>query len=228
MSSTWWSVVTNARDVRAAGRLLALALAASGCPHTTDADVKAAFEKAQHSGGDEPRSRSRNRGARRSSRQPSDDDPWKPVLDQLSQALAVFSKVADASTFDALAVRWCEVRPEPTETEEGRTYLCFPKPPVRVAGRSFTLELSASGVIGLQSDELTGVESRQFADRAREATARFCATPFTVVPPDEPGPRAQQFHSCPSDAGTTLAVGRFPVAAAGDRWRVSVSVLGST
>ncbi|HET6582033.1 MAG TPA: hypothetical protein VFG69_01275, partial [Nannocystaceae bacterium] len=69
---------TSARDVGTAGSLLALALAASGCPHTTDADVKAAFENAQHGGKDEKRTRARVRGSRRSGRQPSDDDPWKP------------------------------------------------------------------------------------------------------------------------------------------------------
>lgn len=217
----------NDRESGATATWLALALVASACAKTTDAEVRAAFEGAQRGGTDEPRARGRIRG-RRSNPRPTDADPWTAVQDKLAQSIAVFGKVADASTFDTLAERWCDVRPEPTETEDGHTYLCYPDPPLRVAGRSFTLELSASGVIGLQSDELTGVESRQFADRAREAASRFCATPFTAIPPDEPGPRAQEFHTCPADGGVTLAIGRFPAAAAGDRWHVSLSVLGST
>jgi hypothetical protein len=218
-------VVKSAREASA---WLALALGAGACAKTTDAEVRAAFESAQRGSSDEPRTRARDRN-RRSNRRASDPaDPWAPLQDKLADSIAVFGKVADASTFDTLAERWCDVRPEPTETEDGRIYLCYPDPPLRVAGRSFTLELSASGVIGLQSDELTGVESRQFADRAREAASRFCATPFTAIRPDEPGPRAQEFHTCPSDGGVTLAVGRFPAAAAGDRWHVSVSVLGTT
>jgi hypothetical protein len=218
-------VVKSARE---AATWLALALVASACAKTTDADVRAAFEAAKRGDTEQPRTRGRDR-ARRSHRRASDpSDPWAPLQDKLADSIAVFGKVADASTFDSLAERWCDVRPEPAETEDGRTYLCYPDPPLRVAGRSFTLELSASGVIGLQSDELTGVESRQFADGARKAAARFCATPFTAIRPDEPGPRAQEFHTCPSDGGVTLAIGRFPAAASGDRWHVSVSVLGST
>jgi len=221
-------VVENVREAGVAATCLALALVAGACAKTTDAEVRAAFEQAQHGVSDDPPSSRERRRGRRSRTKPASDDPWAPVQDKLAESIAVFGKVADASTFDTLAERWCDVRPEPTETEDGRTYLCYPDPPLRVAGRSFTLELSASGVIGLQSDELTSVESRQFADRAREAASRFCATPFTASDPDEPGPRAQEFHICPADGGVTLAVGRFPAAADGDRWRVSLSVLGST
>jgi hypothetical protein len=220
-------VGANARDVGAVAGL-AVALLACACAKSTDADVRSAFEAAQRGGTQEPKARTRERGRRSRSRAPAPDDPWGGVHDKLGQAIAVFAKVVDASTFDALAERWCDVRPEPTETEDGRNYVCYPDPPLKVQGRSFTLELSASGVIGLLSDELTGVESRQFAERARDVASRFCATPFTVVRAEDPGPRAQEFHTCPSDAGVTLAVGRFPAAAAGDRWRVSVSVLGST
>ena len=221
-------MVANARDARVVAVCLALALAASACAKTTDDDVRAAFEKAQRGVSDDaPRSRTRGRG-RRSGAQPTSTDPWTAVQDKLAESIAVFGKLADASTFDTLAQRWCDVRPEPTETEDGLTYLCYPDPPLRVGGRSFTLELSPSGVIGLQSDELTGVESRQLADRAREAASRFCATPFTASDPDEPGPRAQEFHTCPADGGVTLAVWRYPASASGDRWRVSMSVLGST
>jgi hypothetical protein len=220
-------VAKNVRDARAGAGWLALALLASACAKTTDAEIREAFENAQRGVSEEPRSRGRIRG-RRPGTQPTSTDPWTAVQDKLAEAIAVFGKVTDASTFDTLAERWCDVRPEPTESEDGRTYLCYPDPPLRVPGRSFTLELSASGVIGLQSDELTDAESRQFAERAREAASRFCATPFTANDPDEPGPRAQQFHTCPADGGVTLAVGRFPATATGDRWQVSISVLGST
>jgi hypothetical protein len=209
---------------------LALALGATGCAKTTDAEVRAAFERAQQGGGSTEAkrpTRERERGRRPRSRLP-DDDPWSPVQEKLGEAIAVFAKATDPATFDALAERWCDVRPQPIETEDGYDYVCYPKPPLRVSGRSFTLELSASGVIGLQSDELTGVESRQFADRAREVASRFCATPFAAVRAEDPGPRAQEFSTCPSDGGVTLAVGRFPAAADGDRWRVSLSVLGSS
>lgn len=221
-------MVTRRCERRALSAALALALGAFGCAKTTDAEVRAAFERA-HRGESrgETKSPTRERGRRQRGRLP-DTDPWSAVQDKLGEAIAVFAKATDPATFDTLAERWCDVRPEPIETEDGRDYLCYPDPPLRISGRSFTLELSASGVIGLQSDELTGVESRQFADRAREAASRFCATPFTVVRAEDPGPRAQEFSTCPSDGGVTLAVGRFPAAAAGDSWRVSLSVLGST
>jgi len=218
----WWSVAANASE-RAALRL-ALALLAGGCSRTTDADVQSAFEQAQRGGASSTPTRSRGRN-RRSPRVDEADDPWAPVRDKLAQSIAVFADVADAAEIEALAERWCEVRPDPTETEDGPTYLCYPKPPLRVSGRAFTLELSGSGVIGLQTDELDGDESRTFADRAREATTRFCAAPWTASRQEEPGPRAQEFHTCPADGGTTLAVGRYRVG--GDRWRVSLSVLGS-
>jgi hypothetical protein len=219
-------VAANTHDV-----LVALAIGATvttiGCARTTDAEVQSAFEAAQRGEASNPRAHTRGRGKRPTASTVA-RDPWAAVQAKLAEAIAVFGDVADAATFDTLAQRWCEVRPEPTETEDGRTYLCYPEPPLRVEGRAFTLELSASGVIGLQTDDLNGAESRQLADRAREAVTRFCATPWTALRQDEPGPRAQQFHTCPSDGGVTLAVGRFPVGSGGDRWRVSLSVLGST
>lgn len=220
----WWSVAANASE-RATLRLV-LALLAGGCSRTTDAEVQAAFEQAQRGGASSTPTRARGRN-RRAARNTDTDDPWAPVQDKLAQSIAMFADLADASAIEALAERWCEVRPEPSETEDGPAYVCYPKPPLRVSGRSFTLELSGSGVIGLQTDELDGAESRTFAERAREAATRFCAAPWTANRPDEPGPRVQEFHTCPSDGGVTLAVGRYRVGA-GDRWRVSLSVLGST
>jgi hypothetical protein len=205
--------------------LLAIALLVphAGCARQTDEDTRAAFEGVRAPTGG-PRVR-RPRAGRRATRSPASADPWQPVHDVLDESIALLGLGRDEAAVVALAKRRCAVQPEPKTTESGPSYVCFPKPPVEVEGHAFTLELAPSGVIGLQATDLSSDSSRTLLEQIRRASARHCASPFHALDPEPSDERAAQFHVCPVDGGSTLAVGRTP--AAGDRWLVSVAVLAS-
>lgn len=203
--------------------ILALACSMS-CSARTDAQTRAAFEAASRPTSSDDGT-PRERPGRRP--RPAADDPrtaWQSVGELLDSAITLFGLDNDAVTFTAAATAWCAVAPEPKSTAAALSYACFPREPMVVAGRTFTLEVSPDGAIGLLIDELDEAASRALADQARAATERLCATAFVAVPADDASISA--FHTCPVDGGSTLAVG-CARATTGPGWFVSVTVLGA-
>jgi hypothetical protein len=195
---------------------------AVGCAQRTDDETRAAFEGLR-APSDDRRGGRRARTERRAARAQAAADPWQPVHDVLGESIALLGLGPDEAAVIELAKRRCAVEPAPKATEAGPTYVCFPEPAVEVGGHVFTLELAPSGVIGLQAADLSGDSSRSLVEQVRQATARHCASPFHALDPEPSDERAAQFHICPVDGGSTLAVGRAPEGR--DRWFVSVAVL---
>jgi hypothetical protein len=198
----------------------------AGCAKRTDADVRAAWK---HRGedpdatkgnggepGDEPGDRRRGR------RRPLSDAPqgWVRVESLLQRASSVMARSPEPETLAHLAQRWCEVEPEPEETEDGWVRVCNPIPPLSVDGHAFALEVGAVGVIGLVASDLSGADSSALVQQALRATESLCARPWQEV-------ASMDFHTCPIEGGPTLAVGRI---SNGKRagWQVSISILGAS
>ncbi len=198
----------------------------TGCARRTDDETRAAFEAVRAPAAGEGRGRRARAGRRSSPTASPGENPWQRVNDVLGESIALFGLGRDEAAVTALANRLCAVAPEPKPTESGPTYVCFPEPPVEVAGHAFTLELAPSGVIGLQAGDLTHDASRSLVEQVRQAIARHCATPFHALERDANDEHAADFHICPVDGGSTLAVGR--TQAGRDRWLVSVAVLASS
>lgn len=196
---------------------------ALGCARRTDAETRAAFEAAsrpREPSGKAPRERPDRR------RLPTADDPrtaWQAIGELLEASITLLGSDTSVAAFTAAATGWCAVRPEPKTTRAGPTYACFPREPLAIGRRTFTLEIAPGGVVGLHMDELDEATSRSIADQARAAVARLCATPFAAVPTDDA--KSSGFHTCPVDGGSTLAVGQAR-STAGPGWFVTVTVLG--
>lgn len=204
---------------------LALVLEPLACAHQTDEQTRAAFESVRTPSGGTGRRRART-GRRNPSTGARSSDPWQRVHDVLTASIGLFGVGHDDASVGELAGRLCAVAPEARATDAGSTYVCFPEPPVEVAGHAFTLELAPSGVIGLQAADLSGDASRSLVEQARQATARHCATPFQALQREPDDEHAADFQICPVDGGSTLAVGRTP--AGRDRWLVQLTVLASS
>lgn len=205
---------------------LALLVVVDGCARRTDEETRAAFESVRGAPSSE-RGRGRRARAGRKAKVAAAPgvDPFQRVNDVLGESIAVLGLGRDEAAVTALAQRMCAVAPEAKPTDAGPTYVCFPEPPVEVGGHAFTLELAPSGVIGLQAADLTRDASRSLLEQVRQATAKHCATPFQATDRDANDEHAPDFHICPVDGGSTLAVGRSE--SGRDRWLVSVSVLAS-
>lgn len=203
--------------------VVALALEAFGCARRTDAETRAAFEAASRSPRDAGRS-PRTRPGRRPRRNTADArTTWQAIADVLDASIVLLGSDIDAATFTTTATGWCAVAPEPRATDAGPLYVCFPRDPLQLDQRTFTLEVSPSGVIGLNMDELDEPTSRSLAEQARAAVIRLCATPFVAAPTQDA--ELGTFHACPVDGGATLAVGRGR-STAGPGWFVTMTVLG--
>jgi hypothetical protein len=199
---------------------------AAGCAKRTDADVRAAWS-ARRAGEspddvDDPTpadAPARRRGGRR--RPPaSTQQGWTRVESMLQRASSVMARSPEPEVLARLAQRWCEVEPEAETTEEGWVRVCNPIPPLAVDGHAFALEVGAVGVIGLVTSDLDSTDSNALVQQALRATESLCTRPFQEVP-------EMEFHTCPTEGGPTLAVGRI---ANGKRngWQVSISILGAS
>lgn len=209
---------------RRASRVVAVALLQLGaCAKQTDAETRAAFEAAANptaSGGSSPRARP---GARPRKPTPDARTAWQGVADLVDASIVLIGADTDARGFTDAATKWCAVAPEPKNTADGPSYACFPRDALEIGTRSFTLDISPVGAIGLHMDELDEATSRALAEQARGAVARLCATPFAAAPADDAKTRA--FQTCPVDGGSTLAVG-CARSTVGPGWFVTITVLG--
>lgn len=205
--------------------VIALLALVDGCARRTDDETRAAFESVRAPTSERGSGRRARAGRRAKVASTPGVDPFQRVNDVLGESIAVLGLGRDEAAVTALAQRLCAVAPEAKPTDAGPTYVCFPEPPVEVGGHAFTLELAPSGVIGLQAADLTRDASRSLLEQVRQATAKHCATPFHATDRDANDEHAPDFHICPVDGGSTLAVGRSE--SGRDRWLVSVSVLAS-
>lgn len=207
---------------------LALALMSTsfelGCRGRTDDRARAAFQQGRRAAGTPTRGR---RARARAAKAKAAADPWHAFNDLVRQAIDLMAGDHDALAFDALARTWCAVAPEARQTDQGPVFLCYPDPPLELGDVAFTLELSPVGVVGLQSAEMSDRDSRTLAEQARQATATQCATPWRPVEPASSPHHADEFHICPVDGGSTLAIGRRRIDDTQERWRVSLAVLGT-
>jgi hypothetical protein len=199
---------------------------AAGCAKRTDDDVRAAWSARR--GGESPDDvvddgtpdDAPGRPGRH--RRPLSETPqgWARVESMLQRASTVMARSPEPEVLARLAQRWCEVEPEAETTEEGWVRVCNPIPPLAVDGHAFALEVGAVGVIGLVTSDLDSTDSNALVQQALRATESLCARPWQEVP-------AMEFHTCPTEGGPTLAVGRI---ANGKRngWQVSISILGAS
>jgi hypothetical protein len=200
-----------------------LAVATGGCARRTDAENRAAFEAATQPS-KAPDARRPDRPGRRP--RPTPGDPrtaWQSLGDLLERSITLLDTDVEQAAFIATATGWCAVKPEPRMTRTGLTYLCFPREGLSIGRRSFTLEVSPNGVIGLHIDELDEATSKALADQARAAVAGLCATAFAPTPAEDEASRS--FQTCPVDGGSTLAVGHAR-STVGPGWFVTITVLG--
>jgi hypothetical protein len=198
-------------------------LALSGCARRTDAETRAAFESATRTT-TAPDTRRPGRPGRRP--RPTPGDPrttWNDLGELLESSITLLDKDTDEAAFVAAATQWCAVKPEPRATRTGPTYVCFPRDALAIGKRTFTLEVSPQGVIGLHIDELDEATSKALAEQARGEIERLCATAFAPTPAEDDASR--WFHTCPVDGGSTLAVGHAR-STSGPGWFVTIAVLG--
>lgn len=208
---------------RPASVAAAVVLHLGACAKQTDAETRAAFEAAANppaSGGSTPRARP---GGRPRKPTPDARTAWQGVADLVDAAIVLIGADTDARGFTDAATKWCAVAPEPKSTDDGPSYACFPRDALEIGERSFTLDISPTGSLGLHMDELDEATSRALAEQARGAVARLCATPFAIAPSDDAATRV--FHTCPVDGGSTLAVG-CARSTVGPGWFVTITVLG--
>lgn len=203
---------------------LALACATmAACSRRTDAETRAAFEAATKPSAAPDRRRPDRPGRRP---RPAAGDPrttWHDLGELLESSIRLLDSDADAAAFVDAATGWCAVKPEPRATRTGPTYVCFPRDVLALGKRTFTLEVSPQGVIGLHIDELDEATSRALAEQARGEVARLCATAFAPTPAEDDA--ARWFQTCPVDGGSTLAVGHAR-STSGPGWFVTIAVLG--
>jgi len=205
------------------GLALACTPAIDGCARRTDAENRAAFEAATRPPST-PGSRRPDRPGRRP--RPAPGDPrttWHELGELLDDSITLLDTDTDQAAFIEAATRWCAVKPEPRATRAGPTYLCFPRDALVIGKRTFTLEVSPHGVVGLYIDELDEATSRALAEQARGEVVRLCATAFAPTPAEDDA--ARWFQTCPVDGGSTLAVGHAR-STSGPGWFVTIAVLG--
>ncbi len=215
---------------QAGGLPLALALASTcavvnlGCRDRPDDRARAAFQPGRQAAQHPTQSR---RTRTRTTRTRAQLDPWQGFNELLRQAIELMAGDHDVMAFDAFARARCAVTPEARQTDQGPAFLCFPDPPLELGDVKFTLELSPVGVVGLQSGQVSDAHSRTLAQQARQATAAQCATPWRPVEPGSSPDHDNEFHICPVDGGSSLAIGRRRISDTRDRWQVSLAVLGA-
>lgn len=144
----------------------------------------------------------------------------------IETARRLLARGADPEAIAQLADLWCAEEATPMQGRHGEVRVCVPAPPVSVAGHAFTLELGGLGVIGLVASDLSGAQSTKLLQQALEQGPRWCAGSWTPVPVRDENAH-EEFHTCPTRGGPTLAAGRFPKDLRGDLWQVSVSVIGT-
>jgi hypothetical protein len=163
---------------------------------------------------------------------------WARVDEILVQAIELLDIGPDDSRIARLAERWCAIEPAAHETVHGPVFVCHPSPAVSVEGHTLVLELGAPGVIGLVARDLSEAQSLTLSQRARKAASRLCTGPWAPAPAvtARDGALREEFHTCTTQGGPMLAVGRTRVRSDDDNrmergrnvWQVSVAVLGTT
>ncbi len=214
--------------------LTLLASAGSGCARRTDAATRRAWEKA----GARPTDGVGDgaTGGEVGSDGGSDDGGtkrppafgWDRVEQLLGEGLEVMQRSPDDEAFASLAAQWCDVEPEPRDSPDGPVYVCFPTPPVRVDEARFSLEMGAAGVIGLVVRDLSATDAAKLETKARELAAKLCRGPWKDAGEQSDTHGGGRFTTCPAGGGPILAVGRFALDAAADRWQVSVAIVGAS
>jgi hypothetical protein len=236
---SWWAVSSWCRRSVLA---IAVVACATACARRTDAETRAAWQRAR-GGGDTGRARGDGAGGGDEGELPAGPhaEGWAYAAELIARAIDVLRLAGDDVALARLAEDLCEVEPEPRPSPHGEVRVCFPAPPVEVRGRAFTLELGAAGVIGLVSVDLDAKESQAMLADALRMTQRWCNGPRkastgggeTLQPASDGRPRRgdsakrEEFHTCAVGGGPVLAVGRFPSRAEVDLWQVSVAVLGA-
>jgi hypothetical protein len=201
---------------------VAAALSVAACARQTDAQTRNAFEAAANptvSTGTTPRLRPGSQP-----RKPVADamTSWQGVNVLVEKSIALLASDVDARAFTEAATRHCAVKPEPRSSSDGPSYACFPRDPLEIGKRSFTLDISPAGAMGLHMDELDEATSKSLAGQARDAVAKLCATPFAAAANNDAENRV--FDTCPVDGGSTLAVGHAR-STVRPGWFVAITVL---
>ena len=210
-----------------------LALATAGCARRTDAATRRAWQKAgggptdpsdgataDGEGGDA------NGNGDGTKRPPAFG--WDRVGQLLDDGLEVMALSPDDEAFNELAAQWCDVEPEARDSPDGPVYVCFPTPPLRVDEARFSLELGGAGVIGLVVRDVSAAEATKIETKARELAAKRCQGPWRDAGEQADAHGGSRFTTCPAGGGPILAVGRFALDAAADRWQVSVAIVGAS
>jgi hypothetical protein len=194
-----------------------------GCAAWTDADVRETWE-ANRSHEDEeevedppPPDRPRRHRARRY----ASLEGWPRVTALLRRATLVLERRPEPEVLARIARKLCRADIEPQETEDGWVRVCEPMPPVSIDEHDFTLEVALTGSIGLIAHELGDDESTTLVETAVAETETLCLDPWRAI-------ASSEFHTCPVEGGSTLAVGRVPSSDVRGSWEVVISILGAT
>src|SRR5690606_6989647 len=138
----------------------------------------------------------------------------------------ILSNSPDRDRLSQIAHRWCEVPPEPQDTEHGQGEVCEPESELVLNGHPVILEIGASGVLGWVVQDADHDSSLALLVTARDRFANHCLSPFRSATPQalpERG-RQEEFEICPVEGGSTLAIGRIPNPGQ-MTWQVSVAIV---
>jgi hypothetical protein len=217
------SSIVHARSHRRTFTAFGLA-AFVGCAAWTDADVREIWEanRSQEEEEEEveappPPDRPRRHRARRH----ASVEGWPRVTALLRRATLVLERRPEPEVLARVARKLCRADIEPQETEDGWVRVCEPMPPLSIDAHDFTLEVALTGSIGLVALELGDDESSALVETALAETERLCLGPWRAI-------ASSEFHTCPTEGGSTLAVGRAPSSDVPGTWEVIISILGAT
>jgi hypothetical protein len=214
------------RVVSRAQPWLAAAALCCACARRVEEHTQDAWERAARGASDEREKEATSGDGDGESRSPRRTYGWERIGSMIETARRLLARGADPDAIAQLADQWCAQEATPMQGRHGEVRVCVPAPPVSVAGHAFTLELGGTGVIGLVASELSGAQSTKLLQQALAQGSHWCAGSWTHVPVRDENAH-EEFHTCPTRGGPTLAAGRFPKDLRADLWQVSVSVIGA-
>lgn len=210
-----------------------LALSVLGCARRTDEATRRAWEKAGGNQDDPSGGATGGQadGDTDAAGQGSGRAPafgWDRVEQLLDEGLDVMQRAPDPEALAELAAQWCDVEPEARDSPDGPVYVCFPTPPVRVDEARFSLEMGGAGVIGLVVRDVSAQQAVQIEAKARQLATKLCRGEWKDAGARSDAQGGSQFTTCSAGGGPLVAVGRFALDAAADRWQVSVAIVSAS
>lgn len=205
--------------------LLALLLACSACKSTAEAS-RQAWQKAVEQGGGDPTGASAGGSGRGTTRGGGTGDGGQALAQFVSDAVELLAGGSTTASLLTLAERLClEPPPALAEDPDLDAVRCEPKTKLVVLSHELQLELGRPSTIGASIGDLSDQDSADLVRDALKWLRALCREPWTPAPRGADN-ALEEFHTCPTDTGAELAVGRFPHDLGAGQWQFSLAVLG--